>query len=101
MSRWLKEMATREQVFNVVREQLTRVRSGYASSGARIRMETSLVTDLGFDSLSLVEVAAAIEDALQIEELPLLAWSDRESEKDDERFTVASLVDLCLESSRT
>ena len=85
----------REQVFEVIRRELQRIRPPHAAP-IEIRPESSLVTDLGLDSLSMVEAVAAIEGALGLAELPLARWRDQELEKPGDRFTVASLVQLCL-----
>lgn len=92
------DAAAKNQVFDIVRRELDRIRREQAPDcDVEIRMESSLTADLGLDSISLVEVIVALERALQIDQLPLASWSDRESDRDDERFTVASLVNLCLE----
>lgn len=92
----LKDVATPEQVFAQVREQLLRL-SGPARART-ITYDSSLVHDLGFDSLTMVEMAATIEDALELEELPLTEWREAEIEKLGPRFTVGSLLALCLEA---
>lgn len=90
--------SAQNQVFEIVRRELNRIRREQAPDfDLDIRMESSLTADLGLDSISLVEVIVALEHALQIDQLPLATWSDRESDRDDQRFTVASLVNLCLE----
>ena len=94
----LKDASMRARVFGVVRAELLRIRRAQSPDfDAEIRMESSLVADLGLDSLSLVEAVVALEQALRIDHLPLAALNDRESERDGERFTVESLVNLCLE----
>lgn len=94
----LKDASMRERVFGVVRAELLRIRRAQSPDfDAEIRMESSLVADLGLDSLSLVEAVVALEQALRIDHLSLAALNDRESERDGERFTVESLVNLCLE----
>jgi acyl carrier protein len=59
-----------------------------------IHMDTSIMSDLGFDSITIVELACAVEDALQIGDLPLHAWFDQESEQTTKRFTVASFLEM-------
>jgi acyl carrier protein len=94
----LKDASARDRVFEIVRAELLRVRRAQAPDfHADIRMETSLVADLGLDSLSLVEAVVALEQALRIDHLSLDALNDRESERDRMRFTVESLVNLCME----
>jgi len=91
----LKSPSTRDRVFEIVRAQLARVRREQAPDfNAEIRMESSLVADLGFDSLSLVEALVAIEQAFHIERLSLEALND---DSDGACLTVESLVNLCVE----
>jgi acyl carrier protein len=55
--------------------------------------DSSLVDDLGFDSLKMIDLVFALEDDLGIVEFPLQAWWDCELGKArGERFTVGSLV---------
>jgi acyl carrier protein len=93
----LDDQSKRRQVFEIVRAELLRVRREQAPDfNVEIRMDSSLVADLGLDSLSLVEAVVALEQALQIKHLSLEALSERESGR-GERFTVESLVNLCME----
>jgi acyl carrier protein len=86
--------ATRHTVFEVVRAQLLRVcREHRRNFDAEIRLDSSLITDLGLDSLSLVEAVVALEQAFGIERLPLEALNEVSG---DTYFTVGSLVDLCM-----
>jgi acyl carrier protein len=62
-----------------------------------IRAEASLVDDLGLDSIKFVGLGIALEEALGIEEFPMQDWSDREAAREFGRFTVASLVAVCME----
>ena len=87
--------SSRSTVFEIVRAQLLRVcREHRRDFDAEIRLESSLVADLGLDSLSLVEAVVALEQAFGIERLPLEALSDG---CEGAYFTVGSLVDLCIE----
>jgi len=93
----LQDVSMRDRVFEIVRAELLRVRREQAPDfDAEIRMESSLVADLGLDSLSLVEAVVALEQALRIDHLSLEALNDS---RDGERFTVESLVNLCLEQA--
>ncbi|MCC8404564.1 phosphopantetheine-binding protein [Paraburkholderia sp. MMS20-SJTN17] len=90
-----KNASTRNSVFEIVRTQLLGVcREHQRDFGAEIRLDSSLIADLGLDSLSLVEAVVAIEQAFGIERLPLEALSEACGEA---HFTVGSLVDLCIE----
>jgi acyl carrier protein len=94
------DVSMRDRVFEIVRAELLRVRREQSPDfDVEIRLESSLVADLGLDSLTLVEAVVALEQALGIERLSLEALNDRESGRGGERFTVASLVDLCMEQA--
>lgn len=56
---------------------------------------TSLVDDLGLDSLRFVDLALAIERQLGIEDFPMQDWYDEECRRGQEGFTVGSLVLTC------
>jgi acyl carrier protein len=93
-----EDASMRDRVFEIVRAELLRVRRVQAPHfAADIRMESSLVADLGLDSLSLLEAVVALEQALRIDHLSLEALNDGESDRDGGRFTVESLVNLCIE----
>ena len=94
----LKDVSTRNRIFDIVRRELLRVRREQAPDfDKEIRMESSLVADLGLDSLSLVEAVVALEQALRIPHLSLEALNDCASARDSGCLTVGSLVNLCIE----
>jgi len=65
-------MATKEQVFEIVRRALARIRRELAPEfDAQIRMDRSLVADLGLDSISIIGAVVAIELVLRIDPLSL------------------------------
>jgi acyl carrier protein len=89
--------ALEERVFRGVRSALLRI-------DRRLRPEiiqphTSLVADLGLDSIKFVGLGIALEEALDIPEFPMQDWSDQESSRSG-GFTVASLVAVCLKCVR-
>jgi len=65
-----------------------------------VTFDCSMMTDLGFDSISLLELICELESALGVGELPLNTWLAEESDKDAERFTVASFVAFVLAHAR-
>ena len=88
--------STQERIFETVRAELLRVcRVHQPGFAAEIGLGSSLITDLGLDSLSLVEAVVAIEEALRIEPLPLDTL--HECQAGCERLTVGALVKLCAE----
>jgi hypothetical protein len=62
---------------------------------------SSVMTDLGFDSISIVKLACGIEGALGVPELALTRWIAVESDPTDERFTVQSFLALVLTTMQT
>ena len=57
---------------------------------------TSITEDLGFDSISLVRLAATLENLLEVEDLPFQDWLDKESRfTSGGRHTVGSLAEFC------
>jgi len=65
-------MATKEQVFEIVRRELARIRRELAPEfDAQIRMDSSLVADLGLESISIIGAVVAIELVLRIDPLSL------------------------------
>jgi acyl carrier protein len=64
-----------------------------------VRLESSLIDDLGFDSLMFVDLTVLLENRLGIEEFPMRAWADAERARENEgRYTVRSLVRACAEA---
>ena len=90
--------STQERIFETVRAELLRVaRQRQSGFTGEIGPRSSLITDLGLDSLSLVEAVVAIEEALRIEQLPLDALHECGAGGERDRFTVGALVKLCME----
>jgi len=93
-----REASMQERILQTVRAELWRVcRERQPGFDAEIALRSSLVADLGLDSLSLVEAVVAIEQALRIDPLPLDALGECEAGREGERFTVGALVKLCME----
>lgn len=54
---------------------------------------TSLVDDLGLDSIRFLDLAVALENALGVVEFPLQEWLDEElTSRAEVRYTVGSLL---------
>jgi len=82
-------------VFEKVRKALERVDARVVA--AQVNLDTSVVHDLGLDSLRFVDLTIALEEALNIGEFPIQEWHDAESTLASEpRFTMGSLVALCI-----
>lgn len=57
---------------------------------------SSLLDDVGLDSLKLVDLTVALEEALGVDEFPMQDWVDSQ-QGDSSKLTVASLVYACRE----
>ena len=91
--------ATEEDVRAKVCEVVARVAAADTHTDVRIGPETSLVDDIGLDSLKFVDLAMALEDALSIPSFPMQDWVDSEmTAEPGERFTVRSLGEACLKT---
>jgi len=61
-----------------------------------IDAEDSLVDDLGFESMTFVDLTLLLETKLGIEAFPIQAWSDQQATRQTgKRFTIQSLIDAC------
>lgn len=52
---------------------------------------------LGLDSLTLVDLAVALERRLGIDTFPLQSWADAEAAREQGGFTVGALADACFD----
>ena len=90
------QAVAQDRVLDIVCTELARIRAEQGLDIDQcIRLESSLVADVGLDSLSMVEALVAIEQTLGIGERTLAPWADGELEREGTRFTVASLVEVC------
>lgn len=80
-----------DEVYSTVRSVL----AGLTKAEVEIGPQTNVLTELGLTSLTLVDLTLALEDALRLEEFPLQDWIDRENERGEEGFRVASIVETC------
>ncbi len=62
-----------------------------------IDASTSIVDDLGVDSLSMIDLTLALEEELGIAEFPMQSWYDAELSKMGRRFTVGALAAACVQ----
>jgi acyl carrier protein len=99
MTQQVDHKLSRDHIFTVLQEQLKKLADSYETIPDEIHWSDSIMTDLGFDSITVVELCCAVEEALQIKELPLNQWLNEESDKDGERYTIASFVDLILSAN--
>ena len=67
--------------YDEIYEQVVELLQEYAPQPGPIREETELVTDLGFDSLKVMEMLNDVEDAFDIT-YPLNSLSDLKTVKD-------------------
>jgi acyl carrier protein len=65
-----------------------------------IDTNTSIVDDLGIDSLNIINLTLALEEELGIAEFPMQAWYDGELSKNGRRFTVGALATACVQYLR-
>jgi acyl carrier protein len=99
MTQQVDHKLSRDHIFTVLQAQLKKLADSYETIPDEIHWSDSIMTDLGFDSITVVELCCAVEEALQIKELPLNQWLNEESDKDGERYTIASFVDLILSAN--
>jgi acyl carrier protein len=99
MTQQAEHHLTRDHIFSVMQAQLKKLADSYETIPGEIHWSDSIMTDLGFDSITVVELCCVVEEALQIKELPLNRWLNEQSEKDGERYTIASFVDLVLSAN--
>jgi acyl carrier protein len=75
----------------IAEEVLTILREKRMTSDVKIEPDTSLVEDLGLDSLAFTDLTLRLEARLQIPELPLQDWIDAEGMRNGPKFTLSSL----------
>jgi acyl carrier protein len=83
-----------EAILSGIRAALAKIVENVPAGG--IGLDTSLVDDLGLDSIRFVDFAVALEETLGIPEFPLQGWIDAELGSPGEtRFTVRALLSYC------
>jgi hypothetical protein len=83
---------------DAVRAALERMHHGAASG--EVGAATSVVDDLGLDSVRLLEFACALEDELGLADVDLQEWLDAEGTREGKRFTLGSLGVFLARRSR-
>ena len=85
-------MTSSPRTFALVCQEVSRL-SPRQGLGA-LAPETTLI-ELGYDSLSLVELTIALEERLGIKEFPMQKWADDESALAQRRYSLGSLSSAC------
>lgn len=83
---------TRAQVHRVL--CTLSARRGYLESA--VTEEASLIDDLAFDSMELVDLSVALEAALGVRDLAVEQFIDLEATREGKRFTVGALMHWCV-----
>lgn len=92
--------ASFDRVLETVRRHVHTIVRDAGFELSDVKPSSSLIADLGLDSLKFVDLTVALEEAFGLREFPMQEWVDREAEKDTAAFTVASLVSACCEQLR-
>lgn len=91
------EVPSRERIFVALCEQIARLRTrDPVLPHAAISLSSSIMTDLGFDSISLLELLVGIEGSLGLSELPINSWLAEQAEV-EQNYRVDSLVQFIHE----
>jgi acyl carrier protein len=85
-----------EQLQQIVFDKLNHMRLENEFIPQIIQAGDSLMADVGFDSISIIELLCHIEHATGIN-ASVNTWIDRETDKETDRFTVTSLVEFLEE----
>ncbi len=89
-------MSNAEDVFDAIRVEVAKLLADRGVRQEDIRPDTSLVDDLGMDSMKFLDLTVALERQLGLRELPMQRWQDDEVLKAGRRYTVESLAAACL-----
>jgi acyl carrier protein len=87
---------SQDEAMSCVQYVLAQVLLDNGRASKEITWESSLIDDLGLDSLDFVDLTLELESAFCMEEFPMQQWVDAEKVKKQNRFTVASLAKACL-----
>jgi acyl carrier protein len=86
----MSDVTLSESMLDAIYEALVRVNKKIHRGD--IHESSSLVEDLGLDSVRFVELTFALEDVFQLDAFPMDDWAAGEAARSDKRFTVASLA---------
>ncbi len=88
-------MISKEKITTVIHQEIDfLLRKNNQNVPSIIDLESAVIGEIGFDSVSMVELICNIERGLEIEQVSLNAWFDQEEGKKDQRYTLASLRDF-------
>jgi acyl carrier protein len=87
---------TRESVLRHVIDVVESLLRERGAESIVVVEQTSLVDELGFDSLDFVDLTLEIERALGREGFPVQEWLDDQTAASGARFTIAALVEACV-----
>jgi acyl carrier protein len=88
-------MRSSEELYEIVKAEVLKILDKDSRALQPIGWSTSLVDDLGLDSLEFIDLTLGLEAALELEQFPMQDWADDEIERSEQRFTFASLVGAC------
>ena len=86
-----------EHTLESVRGVLAHVLSDSGLMPENIHPDSSLIQDLGLDSLKFVDLTVALEDAFGFDEFPMQEWVDGQAAMTSGAFRVAALARACWE----
>ena len=86
-----------EHTLETVRDILAHVLSDSGPKRENIHPDSSLIHDLGLDSLKFVDLTVALEDAFGLGEFPMQEWVDGQAAMTSGAFRVAALARACWE----
>jgi acyl carrier protein len=87
--------SSNDSVFEAVADVLVELIRQRGDAHLKVEASSSIVEDLGLDSLAMVDLTILLEEKLSIVGFSIQAWLDAEAMKDVSRYTVASLVQEC------
>lgn len=83
---------TEDRAIEAVRGLLLGLLAERGITSQAVEPDTSIVDDLGFDSLDFVDLTLELESAMGLEEFPIQQWADIQMDQAPPRFTVRALA---------